>query len=103
MEFPLFLNLYLSDNPQSNLYYLQVQNVPIQPAPAAGGEESVQPAQETQQQLILVKFGTELHKPMDRMYINKDHILFFEDLAVDSNVVTAIENYKASLQAPATP
>lgn len=78
-----------------DIYYLQVQNVPIQPAQPATEEEGVQPAEETQEQLILVKFGTELHRPMDKMYINKDHILMFEDLASNSNVVTAIENYKA--------
>lgn len=77
-----------------DIYYLQVQEVPIQPAPPAGGEEGVQPAQQTEQRTILVKFGTELHRPMDRMYINKEHILMFEDLASDSNVVIAIENYK---------
>ncbi|MFC1622411.1 hypothetical protein ACFL1Y_00235 [Patescibacteria group bacterium] len=77
-----------------DIYYLQVQEVPIQPALPATEEEGVQPAQQTQEQIILVKFGTELHRPMDKMYINKDHILMFEDLAQDSNVVEAIEGYK---------
>jgi len=80
-----------------DIYYLQVQEVPIQPAEPATEEEGVQPAVQTQQQTILVKFGTELHKPMDKMYINKDHILMFEDLASDSNVVIAIEDYKAQI------
>lgn len=77
-----------------DVYYLQVQNVPIQPAQAAGGTAEVQPAEQTQQQLVLVKFGTELHRPMDKMYLNKAHIMFFEDLSSASNVVQAIENYK---------
>lgn len=77
-----------------DVYYLQVQDVPIQPAEPATDEAGVQPAQKTQQQMILIKFGTELHRPMDKMYLNKDHIMFFEDLRADSNVVTAIENYK---------
>ncbi|MBU4360809.1 hypothetical protein L6278_02680 [Candidatus Parcubacteria bacterium] len=77
-----------------DVYYLQVQDVPIQPAEPATDEAGVQPAVETQQQMILVKFGTELHRPMDKMYLNKDHIMFFEDLRADSNVVAAIENYK---------
>lgn len=80
-----------------DIYYLQVQEVPIQPAEPATEEEGVQPAQQTEQQTILVKFGTELHKPMDKMYINKDHILMFEDLSSDSNVVIAIEDYKAQI------
>ena len=78
-----------------DIYYLQVQNVPIQPAQAASEEGGVQPAQQTQQKLVLIKFGTELHRPMDKMYINRDHILFFEDMSQESNVVKAIENYKA--------
>ncbi|PIT89558.1 hypothetical protein COU23_03265 [Candidatus Kuenenbacteria bacterium CG10_big_fil_rev_8_21_14_0_10_36_11] len=77
-----------------DIYYLQVQQAPIQPAQAAGGEEAVQSAETAKQQLILVKFGTELHRPMDKMYINKDHIMFFEDLSSASNVVTSIEDYK---------
>lgn len=77
-----------------DVYYLQVQNVPIQPAQPATEQEGVQPAEQTQQQLILVKFGTEMHQPMDKMYINKDHILMFEDLSQTSAVVEAISGYK---------
>ncbi len=80
-----------------DIYYLQVQNVPIQPAePATGTEGGVQPAAETKQEIILVKFGTEMHRPMDKMYINKDHIMFFEDMSEESSVVKAIEAYKIS-------
>ncbi|GEM_PF-321832 len=85
-----------------DVYYLQVQDVPIQPAEAETDEQGVQSAAPaTQQQMILVKFGTELHRPMDKMFLNKDHILFFEDLREDSNVVSAIENYKNPTEAPA--
>jgi hypothetical protein len=83
-----------ADYPElADIYYLQVQEVPIQPAEPATNEEGVQPAGTTQQQLILVKFGTELHKPQDKMLINKDHIMFYEDLAADSPVVKSIEDY----------
>ncbi len=84
-----------------DIYYLQVQKVPIQPAAPAANKEGVQPAQKAKQQLILVKFGTELHRPMDKMYINKDHIIFFEDLRADSGVVAAIEKYKEQQNAKA--
>lgn len=77
-----------------DVYYLQVQKVPIQPAQAANNTEGVQPAQKTQDQMILVKFGTELHRPMDKMFINKDHILMYEDLSEASSVVQAIQGYK---------
>jgi hypothetical protein len=77
-----------------DIYYLQVQEVPIQPAEPAGGQAGVQPAQQTTQQTILVKFGTEIHKPMDKMFLNRDHILFYEDLAEDSDVINSIKAYK---------
>ncbi|MDD5290015.1 MAG: hypothetical protein PHT40_02325 [Patescibacteria group bacterium] len=78
----------------SDIYYLQVQEVPIQPAQAATNEAGVQAAEtKTEQKLILVKFGTEVHKPTDKMQINKDHIMFYEDLAADSPVVKSIEDY----------
>ena len=51
-----------------------------------------------QQQLVLIKFGTELHGPEDRMVINRDHILFWEDLKPDSTVVRSITNYKNGVQ-----
>jgi hypothetical protein len=79
----------------AEIYYLQVQEVPIQPAEPAVNEAGVQQAaaQKTEQKLILVKFGTEIHKPMDKMNINKDHIMFYETLATDSPVVKSIEDY----------
>ena len=47
-----------------------------------------------QQQMQLVKLGNELHGPSDEMRINRDHILFVEDLKPDSQVVKAIESFK---------
>src|SRR3989338_1563719 len=65
-----------------NIFYLQVAQ-PLQAGnPQAGG------------QVQLVKLGGELHGPKDEMRINRDHILFIEDLKPDSQVVKAIENFK---------
>lgn len=69
------------------VYYLQVSE-PIQPTP-----EGSQP----QQNLSLVKLGNELHGPKDEMRINRDHILFTEDLKSDSRVVDAIVKYLEDL------
>lgn len=44
----------------------------------------------------LVKLGTELHGPSDEMRINREHILFIEDLKPDSEVTKAINNFKAA-------
>lgn len=70
-----------------DVYYLQVSQV-LQPAE---GKREPQP----QQTLSLAKLGVfELHKPKDEMKINRDHVLFIEDLQEDSQVVQAIERYK---------
>jgi len=45
--------------------------------------------------LALTKLGSEAHGPEDQMEINKDHILFIEDMKDDSKVVQAIEAYKS--------
>jgi hypothetical protein len=80
-----------------DIYYLQV-NEPLQQ-----GQEQ---ASGTQPQLSLVKLGNELHGPVDEMEINRDHILFIEDIKKDGRVATAIAEHKANpdagAQAPAT-
>ena len=68
-----------------DIYYLQVQQT-LQPATS-----KTTPATN----ISLVKLGGELHGPTDTMYINRDQILLIEDLRTDSNLVKAIDNYKA--------
>jgi len=43
--------------------------------------------------LQLIKLGKELHGPKDQMVLNRDHILFIEELSSDSKVVKSIEKY----------
>lgn len=62
------------------VYYLQVTPV---------DKES-----ESQPQLSVIKLGQEPHGPTDEMRINKEHILFVEDLKPDSEVAKTIEEYK---------
>ena len=69
------------------IYYLQL---PTSPTP--GTEALVTP--NTQSQISLVKFGNELHGPTDEMRINRDHILFIEEMKSDAKVVRAIEEYQ---------
>lgn len=45
--------------------------------------------------LSLTKLGNEAHGPEDRMQINKDHVLFVEDMKNDSKVVKAIQDYQS--------
>lgn len=63
-----------------DIYYLQVQ-------------QSVQPADQSkeQPQVSLAKLGSELHGPEDSMQINRDQVLFWENLKNDSKVVDAIK------------
>jgi len=65
-----------------NIYYLQVQKA-VQPADQATQDQKV----------TLVKLGNELHAPMDEMKINRDQILFYENLKKDGKVVQAIDSY----------
>lgn len=75
-----------------DIYYLQVTR-PLQQT--AEGQQQA----DAQGELSLVKLGNELHGPTDAMHVNRDQILFIEDLKDDSNVVTAIANYKSGSQA----
>lgn len=72
----------------TDIYYLQFAQPP-------------QPQRDGQQQtpnVTLVKLGNELHGPIDKMEINRDHIVFIEDLRADSQVIAAIDAYKNSQQ-----
>ncbi|MBI4435485.1 hypothetical protein HY630_02340 [Candidatus Uhrbacteria bacterium] len=46
--------------------------------------------------LSLTKLGSEAHGPEDQMLINREHVLFIEDMKNDSKVVQAIQQYKTS-------
>ncbi len=71
----------------SDIYYLQVTQPPLQGSQPEG-------QQQAQPQLSLVKLGQELHGPVDEMKINRDQILFFEDIKEDGRVMQAIREYQ---------
>ena len=81
----------------TDIYYLQV----TQPLQQASSSENATPtstgtANSNQQPNIqLIKLGSELHGPTDAMYIEKDKVLFWENMKDDSKVVTAIKQYKS--------
>ncbi len=66
-----------------NIYYLQTEK-----------KNSDETTNDKTGDLSLVKLGNELHGPEDYMNINREHVLFIEDLRDDSKVVTAIRNYQ---------
>ncbi|MFA7243930.1 MAG: hypothetical protein WC080_01415 [Patescibacteria group bacterium] len=43
----------------------------------------------------LIKLGSELHGPEDQMYINRDQILFFEDMKSSSKIMDAINKFSS--------
>lgn len=65
-----------------DIYYLRVQQQ-VQP----GSEQPVQ-------DISLAKLGNELHGPEDVMVINRDMVIFWENLKDDGQVVKAIVEYK---------
>jgi len=71
----------------TDIYYLIVKQ-PLQPQ----SEEENKDIQNGE--YTLIKLGDELHGPSDKMIINRDHILFIEDLKIDGKVAIAIAGYK---------
>jgi len=69
----------------TDIYYLQVQQT-VQPKDNSSSNN---------QQVSLAKLGGELHGPEDVMFINRDQVLFWENLKDGGKVVTAIKNYQA--------
>jgi len=67
-----------------DVYYLQMKD-----ALSVGQKETADGSD-----LSLIKLGSELHGPQDKMYINRDQVLFIEDLKGDSKVMEAIREYK---------
>ena len=79
----------------TDIYYLQVtQNLQQTNSDASKTPTSTSAAQ-NQSNIQLVKLGSELHGPTDKMHIDRDKILFWEDMKDDSKVVQAIQQYKS--------
>lgn len=70
----------------NNIYYLRV-NQQVQP------EQQQQNAQPGPNDISLVKLGCELHGPEDSMVINREQVIFWENLKADGQVVKAVEAY----------
>lgn len=79
----------------TDIYYLQLAQ-DLQPASSADPDQAQQATQQTggQQQVQLVKLGSELHGPQDEMFVAKDKILFWENMKDDSRVLQSIREYQ---------
>lgn len=67
-----------------DIYYLQTNSTDGNSSTTAAANNNVS----------LVKLGCELHAPYDEMLINKDQVIFWENLQDSSQVVKAIAEYK---------
>jgi hypothetical protein len=70
---------YLNMN---NIYYLRV-NQQVQPGQTNTNANDIS----------LVKLGCELHGPQDSMTINREQVIFWENLKADGQVAKAVEDY----------
>ncbi len=80
----------------TDIYYLRAGT--IQPASPAGGQAAPtggQAGQEGTGQIDLIKLGAELHAPRDEMIINKEHVIFYEDLGEGGEVMKLIRKHKS--------
>ncbi len=82
----------------TDIYYLQVTQSLQQ---AATGDQAKDATPSTtgsastpQQNIQLVKLGSELHGPQDEMFIDRDKVLFWENMKDDAKVVQAIHQHK---------
>lgn len=66
-----------------NIYYLRV-NQQVQPNQSSNASNDIS----------LVKLGCELHGPQDTMVINREQVIFWENLKDDGQVAKAVANYK---------
>jgi hypothetical protein len=71
----------------SNIYYLRV-NQTVQP-----DQDNGQQQQTSANDISLVKLGCELHGPQDEMLINRDQVVFWENLKADGQVAKAVDEY----------
>lgn len=66
----------------SDIYYLR-----------AGTVQQI--GQGTETQIDLVKLGGELHAPRDEMIVNKEHVIFYEDIGDNSEIMKLIRSHKS--------
>lgn len=70
-----------------DIYYLRV-NQQVQPTEEGLGQLP------TDSDISLVKLGCELHGPRDEMLVNRDQVVFWENLKGEGQVAEAINTYK---------
>ena len=78
----------------TDVYYLQVQqDVQGETSTDQTQAPTEDAAKNDESQVSLAKLGSELHGPEDAMQINRDQVLFWENLTDESKVVSAIKQH----------
>ncbi len=75
----------------TDIYYLQTTNT-------ADKTSTLQNASGSATGVQLIKLGSEVHGPSDEMTINRDQVLFFENIKKDGQVTSSITKYQESLK-----
>lgn len=70
----------------TDIYYLRAGSIQ---SPPSGGTPP-----EAGQKIDLIKLGAELHAPKDEMIINREHVLFYEDINENGEVMRLIRKHK---------
>lgn len=81
----------------TNVYYLQMKenssaSTQLNTNTENTNIENTNTTNTNKQDISLVKLGNELHGPEDKMILNRDHILFIEDLRANSPIVKTIND-----------
>ena len=78
----------------NDVYYVQLdQSLQTQAEPTtedAAGESTAAP----ERQFVLYELGEELHEPQQQLIINRDHLIFWENLKPDSRIIKSIQERK---------
>ncbi len=72
----------------TDIFYLQASTT----GAASGNPQSTSQSADVQ----LIKLGSEVHGPVDEMVINREQVLFFENLKKDGKVTASIDKYNNS-------
>lgn len=80
----------------TDVYYLQIKEnssatTQLNTNAENTNMENINAGNVNSQNISLVQLGDELHGPQDKMIINRDHILFIEDLKADSSIIKTID------------
>ena len=79
-----------------NADYMRLTDVFYIQSGSSDTGDSENPQESSGSSMELIKLGEEVHGPEDEMIINRDQMLFFENLKSDGKVSQLIKDYKSS-------